>query len=432
MALDPRIALQGAQWQAPDVLGALRQGQDYRRNQMIMRAETDAAARNAMLRRRAATVDPTDRAAVNAFVSEVGPEATPYLEAWGGADTLARDRAAEARAQGEFAREERGATQEFLQNALSAVYNDPSDANIAAVTAQAVAAGIPQEQMDAYAARFLAVPAEQRRGLLAGELATSPDGLKILERFAPNYEYQNAGGSLVPQQMNPLAPGATPPRPVQVTPSPNRPVIVQTAEGFGSVVPGQSGFTPVTDADGNPVMPYQAPSRAAPAPAADMASVAQSRLEQATNLTRLIDEATANTSHFTAGIGSLTAAIPGTPAADLAGTMESIKSNLAFDRLQQMRDESRTGGALGQIVLRELDMLASVWASTQQSQSPQQLRENLGVLRARSQALAEAYEAMVAAGSTSRMPPVGAEGTRMRNRNTGAVMVSRGGRWVPE
>jgi hypothetical protein len=264
MALDPRIALQGASFQAPDILGAMRQGQEYRQNQMAQQAAQATAARNAMIQQRAASVDFNDRNSVNEF-ARLGPETTAYIQAAGAGDTLFNTRAAEARAGGEYARKARGEDQGFMQRAIGAVYTDPSNANIAAVSEQAIAAGVPREQMTAYAARILAAPPEQRRSLLANELATTPEGLKLLERFTPAYDMQNAGGSIVPVQTNPLAPGATPPERIAVTASPNRPVIVQTAEGYGSVVPGQSGFTPVTDDQGNPVMPYQAPSAGAAA-----------------------------------------------------------------------------------------------------------------------------------------------------------------------
>lgn len=46
MALDPRIALMGTQWQAPDIQGALAKGQEYRQNQMLM--ERQALARAAL------------------------------------------------------------------------------------------------------------------------------------------------------------------------------------------------------------------------------------------------------------------------------------------------------------------------------------------------------------------------------------------------
>lgn len=80
----------------------------------------------------------------------------------------------------------------------------------------------------------------------------------------------------------------------------------------------------------------------------------------------------------TAGFaGSTLAKIPGTAARDLASDVETIKANLGFDRLQQMRDESPTGGALGAIAVQELVALQSTVASLDTAQSPEQLRRNL-------------------------------------------------------
>ncbi len=432
MALDPRIALQAIGIQAPDVLGAMRQGQEYRQNQMAQQAAQATAQRNAMIRQRAAATDFTNPDAVNMFVREAGPDATPYLEAAAAGAGLGTARAAEGRAAGTYAREARGEDRGFMQNALAAVYNDPSDESIAAVRAQALAAGIPEVDFDAYASRFLAAPVEQRRNLLANELATSEEGRKVLTTFAPEWERENRGGTINTIQTNPLVPGATPPAPATVTADPNRQQLVQDANGnWVSVNPNTNLGAPVTLPGGAPVTGQTRRNEDDPAVAAAAAAraAAPARLEGAQNLVRLIDDATANTNYFTAGLGSVTAVIPGTPAADLAGTMESIKSNLAFDRLQQMRDESRTGGALGQIVLRELDMLASVWASTQQSQSPEQLRENLGVLKTRAEALAAAYEAMVAGGGASAGG--GSAPQRIWDRY-GVAHVVRNGQWVPE
>ncbi len=267
MPIDPRIALAGVS-PTYDFMGAFNTSRAAARtdltNQMAQQAAQATAARNAMIQQRAASVDFNDRNSVNEF-ARLGPETTAYIQAAGAGDTLFNTRAAEARAGGEYARKARGEDRGFMQSALAAVYNDPSDTSIAAVRAQALAAGIAEADFDAYASRFLAAPVEQRRALLANELATTPEGLKLLERFTPAYEMQDAGGSIVPVQTNPLAPGAAPPGRIAVTASPNRPVIVQTAEGYGSVVPGQSGFTPVTDAEGNPIMPYQAPSAGAAA-----------------------------------------------------------------------------------------------------------------------------------------------------------------------
>jgi len=82
-------------------------------------------------------------------------------------------------------------------------------------------------------------------------------------------------------------------------------------------------------------------------------------------------------SGFTAGAGSYLSAIPLTDAKDLSKRLNTIKANLGFDRLQQMRDASPTGGALGQVAVQELIALQSTIASLDQDQSPAQLKEAL-------------------------------------------------------
>jgi len=47
----------------------------------------------------------------------------------------------------------------------------------------------------------------------------------------------------------------------------------------------------------------------------------------------------------------------GTSARELAGKISTLQSTLAFQRLQKMRDESKTGGALGQVSNIELQLL---------------------------------------------------------------------------
>ena len=55
----------------------------------------------------------------------------------------------------------------------------------------------------------------------------------------------------------------------------------------------------------------------------------------------------------------LTKYAPNTDARALAGKVSTLKSNLSFDRLQKMRDASKTGGALGNVSNIELDLLGS-------------------------------------------------------------------------
>lgn len=79
----------------------------------------------------------------------------------------------------------------------------------------------------------------------------------------------------------------------------------------------------------------------------------------------------------TGAVGSLLSNIGGTGAHDLQQTILTIQANVGFDRLQQMREASPTGGALGSITERELATLQAVMGSLAQSQSREQLLYNL-------------------------------------------------------
>lgn len=76
-------------------------------------------------------------------------------------------------------------------------------------------------------------------------------------------------------------------------------------------------------------------------------------------------------------IGARSRGIEGSPAFNLASEIETIKANLGFDRLQQMRDNSPTGGALGQVAVQELIALQSTVANLDPNQSEEQIRSNL-------------------------------------------------------
>lgn len=91
-----------------------------------------------------------------------------------------------------------------------------------------------------------------------------------------------------------------------------------------------------------------------------------------------IDQAIKNADGYTSGfMGSVTSNIPGTKAYDLSNTLNTVRANLGFDKLQDMRNNSPTGGALGQVSEQENRLLQSTWGSVEQSQSPAQLKANL-------------------------------------------------------
>lgn len=83
-------------------------------------------------------------------------------------------------------------------------------------------------------------------------------------------------------------------------------------------------------------------------------------------------------SGMTTGLtGKAQSYVPGTDAYNLNQRLLTIKANLGFDRLQQMRDASPTGGALGQVAVQELNALQSTVGSLELGQSKEELAKNL-------------------------------------------------------
>ena len=82
------------------------------------------------------------------------------------------------------------------------------------------------------------------------------------------------------------------------------------------------------------------------------------------------------------GLFSVTQDIPGTAAHDIAKRIDTLQAIAGFDQLNQMRAQSPTGGALGQVSERELTFLQSVIGSLELSQSKGQFLENLARVEA--------------------------------------------------
>ena len=108
------------------------------------------------------------------------------------------------------------------------------------------------------------------------------------------------------------------------------------------------------------------------------------RTEKALNVISQIDEALNMISPYTTGfLGTVAGFIPGTPAKDLQKAIETIKANIGFSELQAMREASKTGGALGQVAVQELNALQSTLGSLDTTQSPEALYKNLQDIRGR-------------------------------------------------
>jgi len=141
-------------------------------------------------------------------------------------------------------------------------------------------------------------------------------------------------------------------------------------------------------------------------------------IDSTNGLTRALTEAKGQIGTFSAGpIGQATSWIGGTPAAALESTLKTIKANLGFNQLQQMRDSSPTGGALGQVAVQELEFLQSVEANLDQKNGPTELAKNIqevqNRLASRTQRLRQAYQedvrrGLIPAGAIPELEGVGA------------------------
>tara|TARA_B100001939_G_scaffold120452_1_gene104492 strand:+ start:652 stop:1965 length:1314 start_codon:yes stop_codon:yes gene_type:complete len=82
-----------------------------------------------------------------------------------------------------------------------------------------------------------------------------------------------------------------------------------------------------------------------------------------------------------ASVGGLLTWLPGSKFKDLAAQLDTIKANIGFDQLAQLKESSPTGGALGQVSNFELSSLQAVRNSLDQTQSSAQLERNSRLIR---------------------------------------------------
>lgn len=71
--------------------------------------------------------------------------------------------------------------------------------------------------------------------------------------------------------------------------------------------------------------------------------------------------------------------VPASEAKSVTNAVDTLKANVAFDRLQKMRDQSKTGGALGQVSEKELRLLEANLASM--DPTSRDFKKNLETIR---------------------------------------------------
>lgn len=107
----------------------------------------------------------------------------------------------------------------------------------------------------------------------------------------------------------------------------------------------------------------------------------QSFIQKSNAVTPILDRAIEAVGPNTTGWGAVLASLPATKARALQGDLNTIKANLAFGELQDMRANSPTGGALGAVTERELDLLSSTQAALDQVQAGVRVKENLQIIK---------------------------------------------------
>ena len=95
------------------------------------------------------------------------------------------------------------------------------------------------------------------------------------------------------------------------------------------------------------------------------------------NLTSM-DRALDNIDWTTTGVGGkIMSQIPGTDAYNLYQTLDTLKATVAFRELIEMRNASKTGGALGNVSNREIQLLYSSFAPLSEGMSADELRKSV-------------------------------------------------------
>ena len=187
---------------------------------------------------------------------------------------------------------------------------------------------------------------------------------------AQGYSPAVAGAFGMPQQ------APQPQRPAQ--PTQQGPQVIPVPGVGGGKAPPHYRFKP--DGELEPI-----PGGAADTKVGERAEAVRKREDNALNRADLIigkvDKALEQTGFLTTGIvGAMSGNVPGMPAYNYQKTLDTIIGNIGFQELQALREASPTGGALGQVAVKELEMLQSVLSSVDRGQSEGQQKESLRLI----------------------------------------------------
>jgi len=158
---------------------------------------------------------------------------------------------------------------------------------------------------------------------------------------------------------------------------PKKPDTAITVENVGNIPPGYELYKdPVTGATQMRLIPGSPAAKAAEEEAKGKVTKGNLVVDEIDRAQEVLTGGGWNPT----GMGSLLAPIPGTNAQKLAQNLATIKANIGFAALTQMRKESPTGAALGNVTVQEVERLEKIAGSLEQSQDAGELSDNLNRL----------------------------------------------------
>jgi hypothetical protein len=104
--------------------------------------------------------------------------------------------------------------------------------------------------------------------------------------------------------------------------------------------------------------------------------------ERTRRIMQSVDDLSNRVSGMTVGAGgSLMSYLPGSTATDFDADLKTLKSNIAYGELAEMRAASKTGGALGAVSDKETALLESALGALDTRQSPANFKKNLAQIK---------------------------------------------------
>lgn len=133
-------------------------------------------------------------------------------------------------------------------------------------------------------------------------------------------------------------------------------------------------------------------------------------VERANRTIEQVDRLMEDVDGWTVGWGSWLRGIPTTKSRDFNAELQTLKSNIAFNELTQMREASKTGGALGQVSDREGRLLESALGALDSGQSPENFKQNLTRIK---ESIQRWQEAQGVYGTSTENVVIAPDGTRI-------------------